>query len=155
MKRLTVFLLGMMTGMALMAQTRWCITDKSRQETPLAEMALGAYLLSNDYHDSIAVVCKDGTLYQVAGVAFGQFDLTAIQEAAVCPATLLQLRSNAQTLTLSGCEPQQTVTLRDMSGRTVKSLKTSERQTEIPVGNLPAGIYLLTVGNTTLKFQKP
>lgn len=156
MKRLTIMLLGMMACMMMTAQTRWCIVDNSRQETPLAEMGQVAYLLTNDYTDSVAVVCKDGTLFAgLAGVAFRQFDLSAIQETKIQPQSLLRLRSTAQTLTLTGLQPGQAITLHDMSGRTVKSLKTSEQQTEVEVGDLTPGVYLLTVGKTILKFVKP
>jgi hypothetical protein len=156
MKRLNLFLLGMMTCVAMMSQTRWCIVDNSSPDTPLTEMGQVAYLLSNDYNDSLAVVCKDGTLYAgLTGVAFRQFDLSSIQETKTVPASLFQLKSTAQTLILTGCQPQLTVTLHDMSGRTLKSLKTSEQQTEVPVSDLPPGIYLLTVGKTTLKVLKP
>ena len=59
-----------------------------------------------------------------------------------------------RTLTVSGCQAGLPVHIYNMSGSEQVSLTTTESATQIAVGHLPQGIYLLQVGSTTVKFQK-
>ena len=49
-------------SVAAQSQARWYVVDSSKPDVPVAAMADIAFLMTSDWDDNIAVVCKDGTL---------------------------------------------------------------------------------------------
>lgn len=139
----------------LHAQTRWCIVDADNPDVPLAQMGNVAYLLTNDYDNDLCLVCKDGTVCpKLTTISFRQFDQTAIRPAQTGAEPQVVMVNAGRTLTISGCQAGLPIHIYNMSGSELVSLTTTEASTQVAVGHLPVGIYLLQVGSTTVKFQK-
>ena len=154
MRQLIISLALLMSTM-LHAQKSWCIVDAANPDVPLAEMAKVAYLLTNDYNNELCLVCKDGTVFPgLTGFTFRQFDISAIQPAQLGTEPQLAISNAGQTLTVSGCRAGSRICIYSMSGSRLISMTTTEGSAQITVAHLPAGIYLLQVDSTTVKFQK-
>ena len=154
MRQLIISLALLMSTM-LHAQKSWCIVDAANPDVPLVEMAKVAYLLTNDYNNELCLICKDGTVFPgLTGFTFRQFDLSAIKPAQLGTEPQLAISNAGQTLTVSGCRAGSRICIYNMSGSRLISMTTTEGPAQIAVAHLPAGIYLLQVDSTTVKFQK-
>ena len=128
-----------------------------RPDVPVAVMDNVACLLSNDWNAELTVMCKDGTLCGgLSGITFRQFDVTAISNTQQ-PTPDIQLYANPVgcELVLAGCKAGTPIHIYNMEGRLLQSLQAVEGKTIVSTDQLPVGIYLLKVGDTTMKFFRP
>ena len=142
-------------GVAAQSQGRWYIVDASKPDIPVAAMADIAFLMTSDWDDNIAVVCKDGTLSgRVASMTFRQFDPTNVllPKAGQEPANYTGLIE--QKIKLSNCTAGTTIMVYSLNGSKLLSQTAKEGKTEVWVGDLQKGVYLLKVGDVTIKFTK-
>ncbi len=161
MRRLFLNMNTLMLAVALFltsasfAQSRWCVVDAEKPNAPVALMSNVACLLTNDWTEQLTLMCKDGSLHGgFKSISFRQFDLSAVRLPEAQEGTALLASPVSEQLTLTGCKAGTTIHVYHLSGRELYKLETKEGKTEIQVGNLPAGVYLLRVGETTIKFMK-
>jgi hypothetical protein len=109
------------------------------------------------------VVTKDGTEANVASVFFMRTDednvkqtVTGIEGTVVAPVTeKLQLMTPiSESMAISGCGDATKALVYALDGKLVTEAAVNGGNTTIYVGNLPAGIYIVNVGNKALKFTK-
>jgi len=142
-------------SVAAQSQARWYVVDTSKPDVPVAAMADIAFLMTSDWDDNIAVVCKDGTLSgRVASMTFRQFDPTNVllPKAGQEPANYTGLIE--QKIKLSNCTAGTTIMVYSLNGSKLLSQTAKEGKTEVWVGDLQKGVYLLKVGDVTIKFTK-
>ena len=109
------------------------------------------------------VETKDGIEPNVSSVFFMRTDednvkqsITGIEGPMVAPtAEKLQLMTPiSESMAISGCGDATKAVVYAMDGKEVTKAAVSGGNTTIYVGNLPAGIYIVNVGNKSLKFTK-
>lgn len=153
--RQLIITLALLTATMLHAKERWCIADSANPDVPLAEMAQVAYLLTNDYDSQLCLVCRDGTVYPgLKGFTFRQFDTAAIQPAQRGTEPQMAIGNAGQTLTVNGCRNGSQIAVYSLAGSRLVTMTANGGHAQINIAHLTAGIYLLQVDNTTVKFQK-
>lgn len=154
---LTTTLLAVLSALYAGAQdtSSWSIVDAAKPDVALAAMNDVAFLMTSDWDDSVAVVCKDGTLHGgLAAVTFRQLGQTAVSRPVANKEPALYGGQVGQTIVLTNCKAGTAVTVYSLSGQKLLSQKAAEGKTEVAVGDLTDGVYLLKVGEVTIKFQK-
>ena len=153
--RILALTITLIVSTMLHAQVRWCIVDTSFPDQPLTTMSNVAFLMTSDYHDQLCLVCKDGTVFaQLQGVSFRQLDVTGIRHTKADREPSLFADPVGKTLTIMGCQAGLPVQVFELSGHERLSQTTGEGKTTVDVSSLSAGIWLLKVGETTIKFLK-
>ena len=157
MKLLTTLLLSVLSALGATAQDegRWSIVDATKPDVAVASMDDVAFLMTSDWDDNLAVVCKDGTLHGgLTAVAFRQLGQTAVSRPVTNKEPALYKSLVGQTVVLTNCKAGTPVTVYSLNGLKLLSLTAAEGKTEVAVGDLTDGVYLLKVGEVTIKFQK-
>lgn len=142
-------------GAAAQGQARWYVVDASKPDIPVAAMADIAFLMTSDWEEGIAVISKDGSLSdRLAAITFRQFETTDVKSLKTesQPATYTGLVQ--QKIVLSNCTAGTAILVYHLNGTKLLTQTASEGKTEIEVGDLPKGVYLLKVGDVTIKFTK-
>lgn len=119
---------------------------------------------AKDGSEKFDIVLKDGTENDVTAVYFmrgteeqAQNQATSgIQKPIIAPSTeKLQLMTPiSEQMSISGCGNATKAVVYAMDGKQVAGAAVNDGNTTIYVGNLPAGIYIVNVGNKSLKFMK-
>ena len=157
MKLLTTLLLSLLSALGAAAQdeSRWCIVDAAKPDVAVAAMADVAFLMTSDWDDNVAVVCKDGTLHGgLSAVTFRQLGLTPVISPVASKEPALYKGQVGQTVVLTNCKAGTQVTVYSLGGSKLLSQTAADGKTEVAVGSLTDGVYLLKVGEVTIKFQK-
>lgn len=152
----TTLLLAVLSALGATAQTqnRWYIVDASKPEVPLAVMAEVAFLMTSDWDEGITIVNKNGTLSSpLTTITFRQLDPTTIATPEQNRPTLYS-GLVGQTIVLSNCKAGTPVAVFSLKGEKLCSQTACDGKTEVNVGDLAEGIYLLKVGDITIKFRK-
>jgi hypothetical protein len=109
------------------------------------------------------VVTSTGTESDVTSVFFMRTDednvkqtVTGIEGPVVAPATeKLQLQTPvSEQMTISGCGDATKAVVYSMDGKQVAAAAVNGGNTTVYVGSLPAGVYIVNVGQKSLKFVK-
>lgn len=112
-----------------------------------------SHLLYSDGATTFSVVCKDNkTIANVQNVKFLQVDPTGV--GAVNNQGGMEAKVVDQTLSIVGAEADVEVDVLTVGGKVLLSTKTVEGKTDVYVGGLAGGTYILKVGKTAVKFQK-
>ena len=112
-----------------------------------------SHLLYSDGATTFSVVCKDNkTIANVQNVKFLQVDPTGV--GAVNNQGGMEAKVVDQTLSIVGAEADVEVDVLTVGGKMLLSTKTVEGKTDVYVGGLAGGTYILKVGKTAVKFQK-
>ncbi len=112
-----------------------------------------AFLLADDYAPAFNIVCNNGTVIPaVESAEIRQGNPSAIVTArqSANPA----IRFSGNWLTVSGIADGTQAAILDATGRQRANATACGTQAMLPLGNLAAGIYILQVGKTTVKFIK-
>ena len=133
------------------AQEVWHIVTSDEQYIPVNKMA---YLAQADDAEGYIIVQNNGAIVATKSVFFryvplalervesSQLDLSVFPNPVV------------STLTLGGLQDATVVYVRSIEGATVIHTTLSPDNTTLNVSGLAAGVYLLQVNNTTVKFIK-
>ncbi len=134
----------------------WLQTDKGDSQ-PMSNVAM---LANVDAKGRFEVVLQEGgSLMDVAYVTFFRDTETAIQQPKVETGEekepILRLMTPVHfELKLSGCGDATNAVVYDMRGAKMASAPVANGTTTIAVGHLITGVYIVRVGNKTLKFFK-
>ena len=133
------------------AQEVWHIVTSDEQYIPINRMA---YIAQSDNSESYVIVETDGTMTLTRSFSFRS--LYSAVEKVESSSIDLSVFPNpvASTLTLDGLKDATVVYVRTLEGATVISTTLSPDNTTLNVSGLAAGVYLLQVNNTTVKFIK-
>jgi hypothetical protein len=155
MKQLLLSLLLALTATTMRAAEGdvWCMVTESGQSVALSQVH---YLLSLGANsESFTIVLRDGsTIDNVTKVTFSQTTPSAISPATMTDETALHHRIAGSELVLMGCPEGSPVSIVALSGKTLLRSVTSGRQTTIDISSLAKGVYILSLGQTNLKFMK-
>lgn len=157
MKILTTLLLSVLSAIGAAAQDegRWCIVDVAKPDVAVAAMADVAFLMTSDWDDNVTVVCKDGTLHGgLSAVTFRQLGSTPVIRPVANKEPALYTGQVGQTVVLTNCKAGTPVTVYTLGGSKLLTQTAADGKTEVAVGSLQDGVYLLKVGDVTIKFQK-
>lgn len=133
------------------AQTQWYVVTDTKQSIAVAEVA---YMLFVDESEEFAVVKADGTAVVATEVTFSDkassvadlnndaFDLSVFPNPVVAELNLKGLRENV------------TAQIFAMGGALVMEAELTPENGRIDVSGLAAGMYVLQVNKTTVKFVK-
>ena len=142
-------------GVAAQSQGRWYIVDASKPDIPVAAMADIAFLMTNDWDNGIAVICKDGTMSgKLSTITFRQLEATDVKSAKTKSEVATYSGLIQQKIILSNCTAGTAILVYSLNGTKLLTQTANEGKTEIWVGDLPTGVYLLKAGDITIKFTK-
>lgn len=130
----------------------YMVTDAG-QEEPLSNVAMLANIDANGKFEVVlhAGINHTGVNYVTFMIKNGGLGIEATRE----PENMLRLQTPVHfELKLSGCGDAQTAVVYDMRGVQVASAPVSNGTTTISVTHLPAALYIVKVGDKTLKFTK-
>ncbi len=152
-KLLTILLLAVTSLSVRAAELKWYIQNDSTHERMLVSEV--AYSFVSDYSATFCVVGTDGAiLTDVSSASFVQLDpSTGIGKTATKDADIKPVQVGG-TLTVSGIKQQGEVAVYSLNGVKVASAKAIGGSVDVNVQCLPTGVYILRVGNTSVKIMK-
>lgn len=131
----------------------WALVEPaSGQTVPMSNVA---FLLASDYEDTFSVVCSDGTLLSgVTEISFTQTEASGIDNVKgdVTVPTVSGYVGGA--LIISGVTEGMNISIYNYAGAKMMSAVSAAGTNTIDVSGLRAGVYILTVGKTSVKFTK-
>lgn len=142
-----------------MSDPVWLITSSGNHYKVMNVTSLSSVGTDGSYN----VVTNTGAVEKVKSVRFfrgKEANIPSIPTGIQTPQAVdntehLQLQTLvSQQLSLTGCGNAKTAVLYNTSGAQVGGAAVSNGSTTIQVGHLPAGIYIVKVGNKSLKFTK-
>ena len=137
----------------------WLITSTGKHYKVMNVTSLSSVGTDGQYN----VVTNTGAVEKVRSVRFfrgKEENIPSIPTGIQTPQAVdntehLQLQTLvSQQLSLAGCGNAKTAVLYNTSGAQVGGAAVNNGSTTIQVGHLPAGIYIVKVGNKSLKFTK-
>ena len=133
------------------AQEVWHVVTSDAQYIPVSQMA---YFAHSDDSDLYVIVDNNGTAIPTKSISFSYVPLAV--EAITSPALDISVFPNPvfNTLKLGGLLQDTSVYVRSIEGATLIATTLSPDNSLLDVTGLPAGVYLLQVNNTTIKFIK-
>ena len=133
------------------AQEVWHIVTSDEQYIPINRMA---YIAQSDNSESYVIVETDGTMTLTRSFSFRS--LYSAVEKVESSSIDLSVFPNpvVSILTLDGLKDATAVYVSTLEGATVIHTTLSPDNTTLNVSGLAAGVYLLQVNNTTVKFIK-
>ena len=112
-----------------------------------------AYLLASDKASTFHIVCANGTIIsEVASVSFEEVNPTGVSlpEQKTAPQVVL----DGDAVTLSGLAAGTSVGIYTVEGQELSQRTVTGGETTMNIAGLPAGVYLLRTGKSTVKFMK-
>lgn len=151
MKKQLLSLLLMLPA-AVWAQQQWTIVDQGGHAFALDSVTC---LLASDTEEAFTIVLNNGNLQTgVTEATFKKQDLSAIQSATATPsAPTLALEARTR-LVVSGCAEGTPLRLYNAGGQLLRSGQVSAGSSTVDVASLPAGVYIIKVGECSIKFHK-
>lgn len=132
------------------ADEKWYLVTDGGENILMSRIG---FLLVSDDADEFSVVCSDGSVYNnVTTATFAQFAPTGISE--VKADDEVKLSMSATVLTLSGCADGTAAAVYSADGKQMVQKVISASDNTVQIGSLPAGVYILKAGKTSVKFSK-
>lgn len=153
-KRLLSLLLLAPASLWAQQNKTWVMVDADNSATciPIDRIS---YLITADMSADFSAVCLDGTAYcGIRTAAFKQIDPAAIAAMNRSDEVPVLTQPVHEQLVLTGCAEGTPVTLFTLDGKTAARTTAQADDTVIPVSPLPAGVYILKAGKTSIKFTK-
>lgn len=149
MKKIIAVLLLMM-GLPVQAAEVWCLVTNTGVQIPLSNVSY--IFMDGSDAETFTIVPKSGT--QISGVGKAtveQLDPTDISLPVKTDGQpMVQVESNS--INISGCDMGLPVVVYTVGGTIVLQDKTRSNSTVLDITGLQKGIYVLKVGDTSLKF---
>ena len=140
------------TTAANAADLKWAMTTQDGKSVFMNQLA---YILYTDGSSTMSIVKTDNsTIEDVTKVTFAQLDPSGISNVMADKSVTVLSRAVDSVLRISGCKDGLTASVVSASGAVVAQFTTNSGKTEIDVSSLSTGIYVLVVGNTSIKFIK-
>ena len=134
------------------ADLKWAMTTQKGESDFMDEVG---YILYSDGSSVMSIVKKNNTAIEdVTKVTFAQLDPSGISNVMADKSVTVLSRAVDSVLRISGCKDGLTASVVSASGAVVAQFTTNSGKTEIDVSSLSTGIYVLVVGNTSIKFIK-
>lgn len=150
-KILYALFLAYMTA-ANAADLKWAMTTQKGESVFMDEVG---YILYSDGSSVMSIVKKDNSAIEdVTKVTFAQLDPSGVSNVMADKGVSVLSRAVNSSLRISGCKEGSTATVVSASGAVVAQCITSSGNTAIDVSSLSSGVYVLVVGNTSIKFIK-
>lgn len=131
----------------------WALVEPaSGQTVPMSNVA---FLLASDYADTFSVVCGDGTLLSgVTEISFTRTEASGIDNVKGDVTVPTVSGYVAGALIISGVTEGMNISVYNYAGAKMMSAVSAAGTNTIDVSGLRAGVYILTVGKTSVKFTK-
>lgn len=150
-KILTLLLLASAISLSA-AEKVWCIVTDSGQKIAMSNVS---FILASDASETLSIVCNNGNVaYRVSKITFEQAEPTGISDIKDDSESSFTLLPASSSLLISGCAENTTVSVYDGSGRLVRQSVITSGSHEISLSGLTPGVYILKVGNRSIKFLK-
>ena len=134
------------------ADLKWALTTQDGKTVFMNQVG---YILYTDGSSTMSIVKTDNsTIEDVTKVSFAKLDATGISNVVAKDGISLLSRVVEGSLTVTGCKEGQTVTVVSAGGAVKVQTVTSGDHTDVDVSRLASGVYMLSVGKTTVKFIK-
>lgn len=142
-----------------MTKPSWLITSTGKYFKTMNVTSM----LAKEDSNLFDIITSQGIESNVSAVYFMRTDeanvkeaLTGIDSPAIAPTSeKLQLMTPiSESMAISGCGDATKAVVYAMDGKQVAQAAVDGGNTTIYVGNLPAGVYIVNVGNKSLKFVK-
>lgn len=155
MKKFLLSLAMLCTTMMLhAANTVWCMVTNGGQSIPVSNVS---YILAEGTSpETFSIVLKSGSPVENVGmVKFAQLEATGIDAVPTTDGSVPMLaRAFDGQLMISNAAAGLPVRVLSVNGQLVKSSVTDNGSTELFIGDLTSGVYILKVGDTAVKFMK-
>lgn len=152
MRKLITLLLLCTAIAASAADTVWCMVTDSGAKIAMSRIS---FLLASDQSEVFDIVCNDGAVvYNVATATFQQTVPTGIDGVRTGDESAVSILPASDQLRLMGCKDGAEVSIYDTAGRSVKRLSVDSADGSVYIGDLPKGIYVVSVGKARVKFMK-
>lgn len=134
------------------AELKWAMTTQKGESVFMDEVG---YILYSDGSSVMSIVKKDNSAIEdVTKVTFAQLAPSGVSNVMADKGVSVLSRAVDSSLSISGCKEGSTATVVSASGAVVAKCITSSGNTAIDVSSLSSGVYVLVVGNTSIKFIK-
>ena len=134
------------------ADLKWAMTTQDGQSVFMNQVG---YILYTDGSSTMSIVKTDNsTIEDVTKVSFAKLDATGITNVVANNGISLLSRVVEGSITITGCKEGQTVTVVSAGGAVKVQTVTRGDHTNVDVSRLASGVYMLSVGKTTVKFIK-
>lgn len=143
-------MLLMMPSSSVSAQDiQWCMITNNGSQVAMDRVS---FLLASDASDSFFVVLTDGSVIEgVTQVEFKQLDLSAITPIQGGQA---EVTISGSSITIMGCQSGTPIQIYSLDGRQAAKSVADGNNATIDVSMLSCGVYILRVGDTSIKFRK-
>ena len=135
------------------AEKVWCIVTDSGQKIAMSNVS---FMLASDASESLNIVCNNGiVIYNVAKITFEIAEPTGISDITDdSEEPSFKILPASSSLQIMGCAEGSKISVYDGSGRIVSQSIVTSSNHEVSLMGLPSGIYILRVGNKSIKFIK-
>ncbi len=152
MRKLLLLLLLCTSIAANAADNVWCMVTDSGAKIAMNRIG---FLLASDQSDVFDIVCNDGeVIYGVATATFEQTVPTGIDSPVGKSEAEVTIMPASEEIRLMGCKEGTKVSIYDTAGRNVKQVTLNSAEGTVFIGDLPKGIYVVSVGKARVKFMK-
>lgn len=152
MKKLLLSILLCAPLFASAADKVWCMVTNDGKNVAMNQIS---YLLAADQTEGFSIVCNNGQVFfKVSQVSFAQAEPTGIQSIAAEDKDEPSIMVASSSLRIMGVAESSELMIYDAAGRTVMRRALTSRDETVSIGALTAGLYILKVGKTSVKFLK-
>lgn len=141
-------------GTTMMAEDVWYLETDTQQSIPMEDVS---FLLAADDDEHFSVVTNgSGTIDGVTRATFALRTVSGVEQHLAADGGELSVFPTAasSTLDVSGCRAGSKILVTSLTGQVVMTAKAADGNATIDVSRLSAGCYILTVGNSSVKFIK-
>ncbi len=152
MKKLLLLILLCTSLFANAADKVWCMVTNDGKNVAMSQIS---YLLAADQTEGFSIVCNNGeVLYKVSQVSFAQAEPTGIGSLIAEDKDEPAVMVASSSLRIMGVAGSEELMIYDAAGRTVMRYAITSRDETVSINALSAGLYILKVGKTSVKFLK-
>ena len=135
------------------AEKVWCIVADSGQKIAMSNVS---FMLASDASESLSIVCNNGiVIYNVAKITFEIAEPTGISDITDDSGEAsFKVLPASSSLQIMGCAEGSKIFVYDSGGKIVRQSIVTSSDHEVSLIGLPLGIYILRLGNNSIKFIK-
>ncbi len=153
-KRLLILGIAFVATMSQAADLKWAMITPKGQTLLMEEVG---YILNSDNSNagsSFTIVMNDNsTIDDVTKVTFAKVDASGVK-AIEYDSQGVYAKVVEGSLIITGCKAGKKAEVYSANGQVVRSQSFDGDRCDIDVRSLPKGVYVLRIGNTTVKFLK-
>lgn len=140
----------MVSAASLSAQDiKWCMVSDTGAQVAMDRVS---FLLASDVAESFYIVLNDGSMIEgVSKVTFQKLDISAITPVVGGHPEVVIYGGK---ITVMGCAQGADLQVYTIDGKMISKTKNDGMDTSIDVSTLSIGVYILRVGDKSVKFRK-